>query len=95
MAVYSMATSLWGSQPTFDEVIEGVATAGFDQCELAAWTNLNDQLTSADRRRSLNNHGVWARTIHPQLADVDLSAPDAETRNRSIETVAACFAPFD
>ena len=94
MAVYSLATALWGSQPTFDEVIEGVATAGFDQCELAAWTNLNDQLTSSDRRRSLNKHGVWARTIHPQISDVDLSAPDEETRNRSIETVAACFAPF-
>ena len=94
MSVYSLATAMWGTQPTFDEVIEGVAAAGFHQCELAAWTNLDTQLTSAERRRSLNRHGVWARTIHPQIPDVDLSAPNEEIRKSSIDTVAACFAPF-
>ena len=91
MAVYSLATSMWGSDQAFDDVIAGVAAAGFDQCELAAWMNLADQLTAGDRRRSLNRHGVSARTVHPQIANVDLSALDDEIRTRSVSIVGGCL----
>ena len=91
MAVYSLATSMWGSDQAFDDVIAGVAAAGFDQCELAAWMNLEDQLTAGDRRRSLNRHGVSARTVHPQIANVDLSALDDDIRTRSVSIVAAVW----
>lgn len=91
MAVYSLATSMWGSDQAFDDVIAGVAAAGFDQCELAAWMNLEDQLTAGDRRRSLNRHGVSARTVHPQIANVDLSALDDEIRTRSVSIVGGCL----
>ena len=94
MAVYGLATGMWGYGHTFDEVIEGVATAGFDQCELAAWMNFDDERTSRERRQTLNRYGVWARTIHPQISDVDLSAPDEEVRKRSISVVSGCFEPF-
>ena len=91
MTVYSLATMMWGSDQTFDEVIAGVAAAGFDQCELAALTNLEDQLTSGERRRSLNRHGVSARTVHPRIPDVDLSAPDEDIRKRSLSIVGGCL----
>ena len=93
MPEYSLATALWPNGVPFDQVIAEVAGAGFRQCEIFASKDFADDRTAADRRRILNQHGVWARTIHPHLG-VDLASPDDDVRARDIDTVVSCFEPF-
>ena len=94
MPVYSLATVMWDNAVPFDHVIADVAAAGFTQCELFASKDLVDDRTAGQRRRILNHHGVWARTIHPQIADVDLAALDPAVRAQAVDTVLSCFEPF-
>lgn len=93
MPVYSLATSLWPNGVSFDQVIAELADSGFTQCELVATKDLADDRTAGERRRILNRHGVWARTIHSDLS-VDLAALDDDVRTRAIAAVAACFEPY-
>lgn len=94
MPVYSLATSMWPNGVPFDRVIAEVAGAGFTQCELFASKDLADDRTAGERRGILNQHGVWARTVHPQIDRVDLAALDDDVRTQSVATVASCFEPF-
>lgn len=93
MPVYSLATALWPNGVPFDRVIAELAGAGFTQCELFASKDLADDRTAGERRRILNRHGVWARTIHPHLG-VDLASPDDDVRTQDVATVLSCFEPF-
>lgn len=93
MPEYSLATSMWPNGVPFDQVIAELAGAGFRQCELFGPKDLADDRTAGQRRRILNRHGVWARTIHSDLS-VDLAALDDDVRTQAIAAVAACFAPF-
>jgi len=93
MPVYSLATALWPNGVSFDQVIAELADAGFTQCELVATKDLADDRTAGERRRILNRHGVWARTIHSDLS-VDLAALDDDVRTQAIAAVAACFEPY-
>ena len=94
MPNYSLATAMWDNDVPFDRVIADVAAAGFTQCELFASKDLVDDRTAGQRRRILNQHGVWARTVHPQIADVNLAALDDSVREQAVATVASCFEPF-
>ena len=94
MPTYSLATAMWDNAVPFDRVIADVAAAGFTQCELFASKDLVDDRTAGQRRRILNQHGVWARTVHPQIADVNLAALDDSVREQAVATVASCFEPF-
>jgi len=93
MPVYSLATSLWPNGVPFDQVIAELADSGFTQCELVATKDLADDRTAGERRRILNRHGVWARTIHSDLS-VDLAALDDDVRTQAVAAVAACFEPY-
>ena len=81
MPVYSLATALWPNGVPFDQVIAELAAAGFTQCELFGPKDLADDQTAGDRRRILNRHGVWPRTIHSDLS-VDLAALDDDVRTQ-------------
>ena len=94
MPNYSLATAMWDNAVPFDRVIADVAAAGFTQCELFASKDLVDDRTAGQRRRILNHHGVWARTVHPQIADVNLAALDDSVREQAVATVVSCFEPF-
>ena len=94
MPVYSLATAMWDSAAPFDQVIAELAGAGFTQCELFASKQLVDDRTAGERRRILNQHGVWARTVHPQIDNVNLAATDEAVRSGAVATVASCFEPF-
>ena len=94
MPTYSLATAMWDDAVPFDQVIGDVAAAGFTQCELFASKTLVDDRTAGQRRRILNQHGVWARTVHPQISGVDLAALDDAVRAQAVATVASCFEPF-
>ena len=94
MPTYSLATAMWDNAVPFDRVIADVAAAGFTQCELFASKDLVDDRTAGQRRRILNHHGVWARTVHPQIADVNLAALDDSVREQAVATVVSCFEPF-
>ena len=93
MPEYSLATALWPNGVPFDQVIAEVAGAGFRQCELFAPKDLADDRTAGERRRILNQHGVWARTIHSELG-VDLAALDDDVRAGAVAAVDSCFEPF-
>ena len=93
MPVYSLATALWPNGVPFEQVIAELAGAGFTQCELFGPKDLADDQTAGDRRRILNRHGVWPRTIHSDLG-VDLAALDDDVRTQAVATVASCFEPF-
>ena len=93
MPVYSLATALWPNGVPFEQVIAELAGAGFTQCELFGPKDLADDQTAGDRRRILNRHGVWPRTIHSDLG-VDLAALDDHVRTQAVATVASCFEPF-
>ncbi len=93
MPVFSLATAMWPNGVPFDQVIAELADAGFTQCELFGPKDLADDRTAGERRRILNRHGVWARTIHSDLS-VDLAALDDDVRTRAIAAVAACFEPY-
>ncbi len=93
MPVYSLATALWPNGVPFEQVIAELAGAGFTQCELFGPKDLADDQTAGDRRRILNRHGVWVRTIHSDLG-VDLAALDDDVRTQAVATVASCFEPF-
>ena len=93
MPVYSLATAMWPNGVPFDQVIAELAAAGFTQCELFGPKDLAEDETAGDRRRILNRHGVWARTIHSELG-VDLAALDDDVRTRAVAAVNACFEPF-
>ena len=93
MPVYSLATAMWDSAAPFDQVIAELAGAGFTQCELLATKDLADDRTAGERRRILNQHGVWARTIHSNLG-VDLAALDDDVRAQAVASVKSCFEPF-
>ena len=90
---FSLATMLWGQGATFAEVVAGVAAAGFGQCELSA-ANLADDASDGKRRRILNQHGVWARTLHSPMGDIDLSSLDEDARRAHAAAVAACLEPM-
>ncbi len=94
MARYSVATSMWGDQTEFDTVVGAVRTAGFSQCELWAPACRFDRVSPAELRRSLNGHGVRARTIHPPIRGNDLAALDEDDRKRAVSEIGACFEPF-
>ncbi|MYD95343.1 MAG: sugar phosphate isomerase/epimerase [Chloroflexi bacterium] len=93
MPVFSLATTIWPNGVPFDQVIAGLAGAGFTQCELFGPKDLADDRTAGERRGSLNRHGVWARTVHSDLS-VDLAALDDDERTRAVAAVALCFEPF-
>ncbi len=85
---------MWGDGRSFDEIVAEVAAAGFDQCELFASANLDDDLSAADRRRALNRHGVRVRTVHAEIGRVDLAALDEDARRAHVAAVAACLEPM-
>jgi sugar phosphate isomerase/epimerase len=93
MPVFSLATALWPNGVPFDKVIAEVAAAGFTQCELFDTKDLADDRTAGERRRILNQHGVWARTIHSDLG-VDLAAIEDDVRAQAVASVESCFEPF-
>ena len=93
MPVFSLATTLWPNGVPFDQVIAELAAAGFTQCELFDSKDLADDRTAGERRRILNRHGVWARTIHSNLG-VDLAALDDDVRAQAVASVESCFEPF-
>ena len=93
MPEYSLATALWPNGVPFDQVIAEVAGAGFRQCEIFAPKDFADDRTAGERRRILNQHGVWARTIHSELG-VDLAALDDDVRTGAVAAVESCFEPF-
>lgn len=93
MPVFSLATALWPNGVPFDQVIAEVAAAGFTQCELFDTKDMADDRTAGERRRILNRHGVWVRTIHSDLG-VNLAALDDDERSRAVTSVEACFEPF-
>lgn len=93
MPVFSLATALWPNGVPFDQVIADVAAAGFTQCELFDTKDMADDRTAGERRRILNRHGVWVRTIHSDLG-VNLAALDDDERSRAVTSVASCFEPF-
>lgn len=90
---FSLASVLWGQDATFAEVVAGVAAAGFGQCELSA-ANLADDASDGERRRILNRHGVWARTLHAPMGDIDLSSLDEAARRADVAEVAAYLQPM-
>ena len=91
---FSLATSLWGNNERFADVVAGVAAAGFSQCELFAARNLADDVSDGKRRRVLNQHGVWARTVHTPTSRIDLSTLDEDVRRADVAAVAACLEPM-
>ena len=93
MPVFSLATALWPNGVPFDQVIAEVAAAGFTQCEIFDTKDMADDRTSGERRRILNQHGVWVRTIHSDLG-VNLAALDDDERARAVASVESCFEPF-
>ncbi len=93
MPVFSLATALWPNGVPFDQVIAEVAAAGFTQCELFDTKDMADERTAGERRRILNQHGVWVRTIHSDLG-VNLAALDDDERARAVASVESCFEPF-
>ena len=92
MPVFSLATALWPNGVPFDQVIAEVAAAGFTQCELFDTKDMADDRTAGERRRILNRHGVWVRTIHSDLG-VNLAALDDDERARAVASVESCFEP--
>ncbi len=90
---FSLATKPWGQSAAFADVVAGVAAAGFGQCELSA-ANLADDASDGERRRVLNHHGVWARTLHSPMDDIDLSSLDEDARRADAGAVAAYFEPM-
>ena len=95
MRTYSLGVAMWGSQADFGSVVRGVASAGFQQCELwAPACTFDGAANVAAMRRALNQHGVWARTIHPPIGSADLAAPDEGARQSSVAEIGACFEPF-
>ncbi len=93
MPVFSLATALWPNGVPFDQVIAEVAAAGFTQCELFDTKDMADDRTAGERRRILNRHGVWVRTVHSDLG-VNLAALDDDERARAVASVESCFEPF-
>ena len=93
MPVFSLATALWPNGVSFDQVIAEVAAAGFTQCELFDTKDMADDRTAGERRRILNRHGVWVRTIHSDLG-VNLAALDDDERARAVASVESCFEPL-
>ncbi len=93
MPVFSLATALWPNGVPFDQVIAEVAAAGFTQCEIFDTKDMADERTAGERRRILNQHGVWVRTIHSDLG-VNLAALDDDERARAVASVESCFEPF-
>lgn len=93
MPVFSLATALWPNGVPFDQVIAELAAAGFTQCELFDSKDLADDRTAGERRRILNQHGVWVRTTHSNLG-VDLAALDDDVRVQAVTSVESCFEPF-
>ncbi len=93
MPVFSLATALWPNGVPFDQVIAEVAAAGFTQCEIFDTKDMADERTAGERRRILNQHGVWVRTIHSDLG-VNLAALDDDERGRAVASVESCFEPF-
>ena len=93
MPVFSLATALWPNGVPFDQVIAEVAAAGFTQCELFDTKDMADDRTAGERRRILNRHGVWVRTIHSDLG-VNLAALDDDERARAVASVESCFEPL-
>jgi sugar phosphate isomerase/epimerase len=93
MPVFSLATALWPNGVPFDQVIAEVAAAGFTQCEIFDTKDMADDRTAGERRRILNQHGVWVRTIHSDLG-VNLAALDDDERARAVTSVESCFEPF-
>ena len=91
---FSLATSLWGNNERFADVVAGVAAAGFSQCELFAARNLADDVSDGKRRRVLNQHGVWARTVHTPTSRIDLSTLDEDVRRADVAAVATCLEPM-
>lgn len=93
MPEFSLATVLWGRGAPFADVVASVAAAGFSQCELSA-ENLADDASDGERRRILNRHGVWARTLHSPMVGIDLSSLDEDARSAHVAEVAACLEPM-
>ena len=93
MPVFSLATALWPNGVPFDQVIAELAAAGFTQCELFDTKDMADDRTAGERRRILNRHGVWVRTIHSDLG-VNLAALDDDERVRAVASVESCFEPL-
>lgn len=93
MPEFSLASVLWGQGASFADLVAGVAAAGFGQCELSA-RNLADDASDGERRRILNRHGVWARTLHSPMGDINLASLDEDARRAHVAAVAAYFEPM-